>query len=121
MTTNARRVCFDRQNTTSDLDELLNNQIICAMENHEKIKNIIENAIIDGITYKDEMLAIGRGYDLGSIAELCTRKIERALAETTHDAPAGVYFKIMGLPTFDELIERKVNELIEKYSHFKVV
>lgn len=26
----------------------------------------------------------------------------------------------MVLPTFDELIEKKVNDLIEKYSHFKV-
>ena len=59
------------------------------MEKHDKIKTLIENAIIDGITYKDEMIAIGRGYDLGSIAELCTREIERALAEPTHDAPAG--------------------------------
>ena len=50
------------------------------MEKHKIIKDIVENAIRAGIEYKEEMLVIGRGYDLSSIAELSTRQLERALA-----------------------------------------
>lgn len=55
------------------------------MEKHKIIKDIIENGIREGIKYKEEMIAIGRGYDISNIAELTTRQLEIAFKELSSE------------------------------------
>ena len=46
------------------------------MKEPDLLKNIIEEIIKDGITYRNEMLELGRGYDLKIIAELSEEKLK---------------------------------------------
>ena len=55
------------------------------MEKHKIIKDIIENGIREGIKYKEEMITIGRGYDISNIAELTTRQLEIAFKELSSE------------------------------------